>query len=387
MGPTVRNEAAAGALDATGGAQSAAARTIGGGWLRWCAWGYLVALGVALGLAAVASWIRLLRHHDTTRVARSAVAALGAVSLVWAASCAASVAAASGLRDVASFADLVGRYRLSPTPVGPELRGYTGVVIGDSRVSRLGGPLVADPGRDDRDCGRSTDSLAAELASTLPAKVLNLACPSATIRAGLLGSQQRSGRNLPPQVGILKQVKDLRFVVVAVGPNDLRWSELIAYCYGARVCDDNLIVGDVGYRLAAFDRDYGQLLAELADLPGSPRVIVMTSYDVMTPDAAEPGSHCADARGPSGAAGLTPGKVRYLTSMNDRLNQVLVSGAETYGFAVARPRLSPLCQAGADGLGPDLQGLDTAAPFHPTGLGTVRLAAAVARAIPPEGGP
>jgi len=199
MGPTVRNEAAAGALDATGGAQSAAARTIGGGWLRWCAWGYLVALGAALGLAALASWVRLLRHHDATRVARSAVAALGAVSLVWAASCAASVAAASGLRDVTSFADLVGRYRLSPTPVGPELRGYTGVVIGDSRVSRLGGPLVGDPGRDDRDCGRSTDSLAAELASTLPAEVLNLACPSATIREGLLGSQQRGGRNLPPR--------------------------------------------------------------------------------------------------------------------------------------------------------------------------------------------
>jgi hypothetical protein len=159
MGPAVRSEEAAQSLNPSTSqhAQSAAAKTIGEGWLRWCGWGYLVLLGVTLGLGAVAACIRLIRHDDRRRISRMVVTAFITTSAVWAGSCTASVAAASGLRGVKTFADLVGQYHLSPTAVGPKLHGYTGAVIGDSRAVRVGGPAVADPTQDDTDCSRSSD--------------------------------------------------------------------------------------------------------------------------------------------------------------------------------------------------------------------------------------
>jgi len=383
MGPAVRSEEAAHALDpsTSQGAQSAAARTIGGGWVRWCAWAYLVLLGVTLGLAAVASCIRLLRHQDPQRIARMVVVAATVASVVWAGSCAATAAGAAGLRQVKTFADLVGQYHLSPSAVGPKLYGYDGAVIGDSRAVRVGGPPVAIPSQDDKDCNRSSDSLAAEIGLGLPGRVLNLSCPSATIREGLMASQARSGRALDPQVGILKQVQKLKFVVVVVGPNDLWWSDLIKYCYGADVCNDNFIKGNYEYRLTQFDRDYGDLLQELNDLPDHPQVIVMDSYNVFDPDAGKPDADCPDARGPAGVKGLTPEKINFLTSLNGELNGILASGAEAYRFDVAHPQLAKLCQASPDGLGPDLQGVADPNAFHPTALGTVRLATSVLRLL------
>ena len=57
--------------------------------------------------------------------------------------------APSGLRQVTSFADLVGQYHLSPTPVGPKLYGYDGV--GPRRLARRPGRRAAageaEPGR------------------------------------------------------------------------------------------------------------------------------------------------------------------------------------------------------------------------------------------------
>jgi hypothetical protein len=390
MGPAVRSDEAARLLDPRGGGdpEAAVAHSVGVGWARWCAWGYLVAVGVTLGLVGAVSSVRLLRGASWQRVLRMAVVSVTATSLVWAASCAASLAGANGLRQVTSFADLVGRYHLSPSPAGPERSGFDGAVIGDSRAARSGGPLVADPSDSDRDCGRSSDSLAAEVGLGLPGRVLNLACPSASIRDGLMGPQERSGHPLPPQVGVLKQVKDLKFVVVMIGPNDLWWSNMVQYCYAAQTCDDRLMTGDYQYRLTAFDRDYGDLLAELSDLPSRPKVVVVTSYSAFDP-AAPVDRSCPDVRGPANLPGLSTEKITFLTALNNQLNQVLAAGAEAYGYPVADPHLAPLCAPSPDAIGPDLQGVADAEPFHPTAVGMVRIATAVLRALaePARDGP
>jgi lysophospholipase L1-like esterase len=231
-------------------------------------------------------------------------------------------------------------------------------------------------------CERSTDSLAAEIGHLLPARVLNLACPSATVTSGLRGPQDRGGRSVPPQVGVLKQAQDLRFVVVAIGPNDVGWTDFLRYCYGVEDCSDRLTQGEFDYRLAAFDRVYGDLLIDLNDLPGSPQVIVMTSYGAFPPDA-----DCADTRA-AGYPGLNAEKIELLTDRNEQLNDVLAAGAEKYGFAVARPELGLLCEKGpgekgGDGLGPDLQGMADPFPFHPTGIGSLRMASSVVRQVEP----
>jgi hypothetical protein len=211
--------------------------------------------------------------------------------------------------------------------------------------------------------------------------VLNLACPGATVPVGLRGAQERRGLLLPAQLGLLQQVRGLRFVVVAIGPNDLGWADFLRYCYGVADCGDNLTQGEFDYRLAAFDRGYGDLLVDLSDLPGRPQVIVVASYDVFRPG--DDPTNCPDAR-PAGVPGLDPAKIDLLAERNAALNAVLAAGAEKYGFAVARPELRPLCATGPEGLGPDLQGLNDMHPFHPTGIGSLRVASAVVRLVAPD---
>jgi len=288
-----------------------------------------------------------------------------------------------GLTQVRSLSDLVGNYYTPPAAVGPVVPGFTGAVIGDSRAARLGGPAPDGASEEDLGCGRSSDSLAAEIAALTSVPVANLACSGASTTAGLRGPQSvntSSGMiSVPPQVGRLRQLTGLKFVVVVIGPNDLGWSDQVRYCYGVPDCTDRLTEGEFAYRLAAFDRVYGDLLRDLNDLPGAPQVVVMTSYDVFASDA-----RCDDTRGPAGTPGLSEQNIALLADRTRLLNDVLTAGAEKYGFDVARPVLTPLCGQVSDTLGPDLQGLADPAPFHPTGIGVLRLASAVVRVLRPD---
>lgn len=412
LGPVQRNAAAAAVFDPQAGppARAAAVDAVAGGFVSWYVWAGAGLLVFTVAAAAAAGGLRTLlvvRRHSRPGAAhrgpaelwvycRGAAVRMGAVAVVaallaWGAAGALAVnGAAGGLQDVRSLTQLVGAYHVPPAPAGPVVTGFQGAVIGDSRAVRVGGPPLSGSTPDDVACARSADSLAAELGRLQPARVLNLACPGATVTSGLRGPQDRGGYLVPAQVGVLQQVQGLRFVVVAVGPNDLGWVDFLRYCYGAPDCADNLTQGEFGYRLAAFDRVYGDLLADLNGLPGKPQVVVTASYDVFgAGDDPARLADCPDARGPAGVPGLDEAKVGLLTARNSALNDVLAAGAEKYGFAVARPALRPLCPPDAedlprDGLGPDLQGLGDAHPFHPTGIGSLRTAAAVARLLAPD---
>jgi hypothetical protein len=399
MGPVQRNAAAADIFDPEAGprARAESVTAIRDGFIAWYTLGgvglLLFTLAAAAGATALRTLVVLRRQSRTAgqhqplpeiwsycaRAARRmTVVASSASVLAWAgAGGLAYAGAAQGLGNVSSLSQLVGAYHLTPDPVGPPVTGFDGAVIGDSRAVRVGGPPVPEGTPDDVACERSTDSLAAEIGDLLPARVLNLACPSATVTTGLRGPQERGGRLLPAQVGLLKQVQDLRFVVLAIGPNDVGWTDFLRYCYGVPDCSDQLTQGEFDYRMAAFDRVYGDLLIDLNDLPGRPQVIVLTSYDAFRSDA-----DCPDTRA-DGFPGLDAGKIDLLTARNDQLNAVLTAGAEKYRFAVARPELGLLCAVGGDGLGPDLQGLSDPFPFHPTGIGSLRMASAVVRLVEP----
>jgi lysophospholipase L1-like esterase len=399
MGPVQRNAAAAAVLEA-GVRPEMRQQAVGAvteGFVSWYVIGGLGLIAFTLASAAGAAGLRTLvvlrrqsretgghapLHEIFSYCVRAArrmtVVAVAASVLAWGASgMLAYTGAVDGLRAVSSLSQLVGAYHLSPEPVGPPITGFDGAVIGDSRAVRVGGPPVPNGGPDDVACERSTDSLAAEIGRLIPARVLNLSCPSATITSGLRGPQERGGRLLPAQVGVLKQVQDLEFVVVVIGPNDVGWTDFLRYCYGVENCSDRLTQNEFDYRLAAFDRVYGDLLIDLNDLPASPQIIVMTSYGAFAPDA-----DCADTRA-EGYPGLNRDKIELLTDRNQQLNDVLRTGAEAYGFEVAEPELALLCAEGTDGLGPDLQGMSDPFPFHPTGIGSLRMASSVVRHIEP----
>ncbi len=401
MGPVQRNTDAAAVLDAatSGAAQADARNAITDAFVRWYLLGGLVLLACTLAGIALIGCARLLvmlrretaAHHrqvsvadvwqrSSSAISRMTVVGVVAALLAWAGSgWLAYSGSTNGLAAVGSLSDLVGAHQSSPEPVGPVVQGFTGAVIGDSRASRVGGPPPLDAGPDDLACGRSADSLADEIGALLPTRVLNLGCAGASVTSGLRGEQLAGDRLMPPQVGRLKQVEGLRFVVVMIGPNDVNWADFLRYCYAADDCSDNFSQGEFGYRLAEFDREYGYLLQDLNDLPGQPEIIVVTSYPVFEPTAA-----CADARGPAEAKGQNPAKIELLNGRNEALNAILVGGAQKYGFPVARPRLTPLCAPTHDQLGADLQGLADREPFHPTAVGVLRTASVVTRLIPLE---
>ena len=311
-----------------------------------------------------------------TRSAACSIASTAVTTLAWAAcGVLAYTGAVNGMRQVSSLQDLVGSQYLAPTPVGPAVEGFVGAVIGDSRAARDGGPLVGAPTEADRACGRSLDSLAQEIGGLISAPVANLACSGATIPNGLRGPQSRGGQILPPQVGLLKQFTGLKFVVVVIGPNDLSWGDQLRYCYGVADCHDRLTGGEFTYRLAAFDHDYGDLLHDLNDLPGSPQVIIMTSYDIFAADA-----DCPDALGPPGAIGLSPQNIELLRARN-----VAAQRRARRGRGEVRLRRGP---AGAHAAVPGgrrraraatCRGWSDPAPFHPTGIGVLRMASSVVR--------
>lgn len=411
LGPVQRNAAAAAVFDPAIApiAAAVAVQAVTDGFVTWYLLAGLGLVAFALVAAAAAAGLHTLlvvRNQSRAGAAqqplsdiwaycvraagRMTVLATTVSVLAWGLCGALAYSgAAAGLQGVDSLAQLVGARHVSPPAAGPAVTGYAGAVIGDSRAVRVGGPPVGERGDrpDDVACARSGDSLAAQIGQLMPSRVLNLACPDATIPAGLRGPQQRGDVTVPPQVAVLKQLQGLKFVVVVIGPNDVGWTDFLRYCYGVDVCDDALTAGEFGYRLAAFDRAFGQLLVDLNDLPGRPQVIVTTSYDVFPPGIDLP-ADCPDLRFP-GAPGLDARKVDLFTARNTQLNQVLTAGAEKYRFALARPELRPLCAAGpartgAAGLGPDLLGIEDPNAFHPTGVGALRMASAVVRLITPN---
>src|SRR5689334_18524879 len=229
MGPVQRNDDAARVLnpDTTAEATAQAVDQLRTGFVNWSLLGTLGVVGTALAAAALVGCARVLGilrrekasehvtvadvwHRCSGTIGRMSLLAVTVSLVAWGACGAlAYTGTMRGLAQVGSLSDLVGSARVTPAPVGPPVFGYAGAVIGDSRAARVGGPPVAGPEGDDVACERSADSLAAELATMVPGRVRNLACPSATVAQGLRGPQQRGNVQVPAQVALLKQMQDL----------------------------------------------------------------------------------------------------------------------------------------------------------------------------------
>ncbi len=259
-----------------------AGQALAGGWER-----YLLRLVVAAALLGLVVHLVVLgagaagRRGPVRRPGRW-LAGTAVVSLLVTAAFAGltMASAARQLRGVTSLADLVGTQRLAAVPPAqpPVQTGVDVVVIGDSTAAGDGNAPLADPTAQDTACSRSRDSYAARLQAITRSTVLNLACSSATIAHGLLGSQSAHGVTLPAQVGVLESMTSESAVIVSVGANDVGWRDFLAYCAAAQQCDDRATEQLFQSRLDTFKIQYAQLLQQLADLPGHPTVIVNEYY-------------------------------------------------------------------------------------------------------------
>ena len=347
------------------------------GWERYFGWEAAVAGLAALILAgAVAGWRRL--------PAKATILLLVVVLVVTeAVNLTAVVVTANGtgnaLRHVSSLNQLVGSANINPPPAGdqPPLHGIQEVVLGDSTAAGAGLPLVTHPSAADRACGRSSQSYALDLASVNGWHALNLACDSATIAHGVMGTQLQNGQQLPAQIASASRVKDAAVVIVSVGADDLQWSAILEYCAVSPQCDSRASNAYFQQKLAQFSTDYLQLLIQLGSLPGHPHVIINRYYDPFGSDVS-----CITKRG------LTAAKAKTVQSWLTALNDVLAKGAAQFGYVSPQPSFAghALCSPL-----PYVQGLSDPAPFHPTALGQLQIAltdeAALAGLPPPVPSP
>ncbi len=337
--------------------------TLISGWEHYFGWEAAAAGLAALILAgALAGWRRLPRRSTMWILAAALVATElingGVVALT-------ASGAQDALRHVHSLNQLVASAPI-PAQQDPQprrlVRGVQEVILGDSTAAGAGLPLVARPSVADRGCGRSSDSYGQDLAAANGWKAVNLACDSATIRQGLLGAQQRSGIEIPAQITAASQIRDPSVVIVSVGADDLQWSDILAICAVESHCDNRATAAFFQQKLADFSTSYLQLLIQLGSLPGHPEVIINGYYDPFGSDVG-----CVVRQG------LTAAKIRTLNAWLTAINQVLAKGAAQSGFLSAQPSFAghQLCSPQ-----PYVQGLGSAAPFHPTVLGQLAIALA-----------
>lgn len=381
----------------TGSAQVGDA--LAAGWTRYFV-GLVIAAGIVGGVlylltvGATALTVREHRHRHrsqhlalfTASVVASLVVTLGFTALT-------VRTAVRSLGSITSLSDLVGTATVAqvPAPVGPARTGVDVVVIGDSTAAGIGNTPIARPTAEDTACQRSSDSYASSLQTVSGLRVLNLACSSATVQAGLLGPQFAGTRRVPPQVGALRSVQSPSLVIVSIGANDVGWSDFLTLCYGLPRCDDEASDRLFQSRLDAFKIPYAQLLQALSDLPGHPEVVVPEYYDPFgtTFDCAELQDPEARTGPPGFGFGPDPGKdnqdqkieqkIVPLRSELARMNAVLRQGAEAFGFTVVRPRFEghELCTGQSW-----VQGMGDPAPFHPRAAGELAIAAAVLPQLP-----
>ncbi len=332
------------------------------GFKRYFAWETVVTGLVALMLVgAVAGW-RRVPHRTTVKLLGAGLAVAEAINL--GAIMITVFTAPALLRQVHSLNDLVGTETHLPhiSPTGSQLPGVQVVVMGDSTAAGAG--LAPLPGASStvRACGRSADSYAADLSVANGWKVLNLACDGATISQGILGPQTQGGQVLAPQFAVAERAGDASVVIVSVGADDLNWAAEVQYCSITPRCDDRATTAYFQQQLASFSKNYLDLLSRLAALPSHPQVIINRYYD---PFGSQPG--CLSQ------AGLSAANLQTLVSRLATLNAVLAKGAAQFGFSSPQPDFAghQMCTPQ-----PYVQGLDAAAPFHPTVLGQLAIALA-----------
>ncbi len=330
------------------------------GWESYFGWESVIAGLAALVLAgALAGW-RRLPPKSTALVLVAGLVVTEAINL--SAIAVTADGARGALHHVSSLNQLVGSADITvpAQPDQPPLHGIQEVVLGDSTAAAAGLPPVAHPSAADRACGRSTQSYALDLAGAQGWQALNLACDSATVPNGLLGPQQINGQQIPAQIAAARRVQRPSVVIVSVGADDLQWAAILEVCAASTQCDSRASNAYFQQRLAQFSTDYLQLLIQLGNLPGHPRIIINRYYDPFGSNVS-----CITQRG------LTAAKVKTIQTWLAALNQVLAKGAAQFGYLSPQPSFAghTLCSAL-----PYVQGLSDSAPFHPTALGQLQIA-------------
>ncbi len=251
----------------------------------------------------------------------------------------------------------------------------TYVALGDSVAAGFGLPSTSTNPIDQL-CGRSTKAYPYFLAVALHASLTQAACSSASVTAGLTGSQQVSSTvTLPSQISQAFMSGTPKLMTITIGANDVSWNNFIEECYVSQ-CGSSQDNQTIQTLLSQLKDNLRTALSDIQQLSGQgkpPRVILTGYYFPLSATAPT----CADTEG------LTPAKIDWLSSKQHELDQTIKGLASQYQFAT----YVPLHFSGHELCTTDswVQGLQAAGPFHPTTEGQAAIAHDVLRQLAQEG--
>ena len=247
------------------------------------------------------------------------------------------------------------------------------VALGDSVAAGVGLTAVPGASQEDALCGRSSSAYPARVAHSLNMSLEQYACSGAKANEGIYESQDVDGTAIAAQLDRAFAAGTPDIITVTIGANDVRWSQFVKQCYlwdcGTRFDDLQFAAYQTHFRWEMY-RTLSLIQTKAGGTHATMPQVYFTGY--FTPFSASDPT-CAELRN------FTPGEMGWLNGNVNRLNQTIRDSVSWYGFAHYVPVNFSGHELCSDS--PWIQGMQAAAPFHPTASGQRAYARAVLSAI------
>ncbi|MET0979663.1 MAG: SGNH/GDSL hydrolase family protein [Candidatus Saccharimonadales bacterium] len=243
------------------------------------------------------------------------------------------------------------------------------IALGDSVAAGAGLASMSEATNVDEVCDRSSQAYPYQIAAALQTSVTHLACSGAKVDEGIYGTQARQGVRIPAQLDVAfaaTQKPDI--ITVTIGANDARWTQFIRQCYIAR-CGTQLDEARAKLYRADLRIELTRMLSQIqTEAAGNPvRVFVSGYYDPF------------DSLDCVTSSRITAEELAWLKTQTANLNQAISSVTPLFSFATYVPVDFTGHELCSDD--PWVQGIDAAAPVHPTASGQNAIARAFVRAM------
>jgi len=243
------------------------------------------------------------------------------------------------------------------------------VALGDSVAAGAGLSASAGQTTADTTCDRSSYAYPYVIAQTYHLSLAHLACSGAKVDEGIYDQQDRQGIEIPAQLDVaFSSIATPTLITATIGANDVRWTQFIRQCYllrcGTSIDDIRAKVYRADLRIELY-----RMLYEIYTRSGGspPRVLVSGYYSPIETAQCLPTDR------------ITNAEVAWLKMQTESLNQAIRSVLPYFSFAQYVPldfSGHELCSAQ-----PWVQGMEAAAPVHPTIDGQAAIAQAFIRVL------
>lgn len=243
----------------------------------------------------------------------------------------------------------------------PQTNAY--YALGDSVAAGLGLPAGSETSTQDRQCGRSSQAYGSQVAAASGLPYTNLACSGATA-GDLLTDQHISGSNPEQQFKSAFANGTPKLITITAGANDVQWAQFVRLCL-ATDCNNRtnsaVAAASADVLRAKLHAAFSYIQLKSGNNP--PQVIITGYYNPLSAPCVQQFPQ------------LTSYELSWLNSGVSRLNSTISRVASQYPFVKYAPVNfvgHELCTAS-----PWVQGINDAAPLHPTAAGQQAIARSV----------